>query len=249
MMDDKYIIINDKIIRNAIEKIEKNTKGFVFVVNHSNELVGIITDGDIRRGLLNGLNLDNCVVDVMSYSFAYISETSSFEEVITLFQSPKINVLPIVNGNKELTNFITKKHLHIMLMSDYNFDLSFNFDSLDEMILEYEVYNRPWGMYKTTFQNQYSKSKIIIVLANESLSLQEHKKRDEHWVIIKGKGLLTIGESQKNVYGGDYIYIPKGCKHRIENSGDETLLITEVQLGDYFGEDDIIRYSDNYGRK
>lgn len=248
-MNDKYIITNDKIIRNAIQKIEKNTKGFVFVTNHSNELVGIITDGDIRRGLLDGLNLDNCVIDVMSNSFAVISESSSFEDVITLFQSPKINFLPIVNDNNELSNFITKKHLHIMLMSDFNFDLSFNFDSLDEMILEYEIYNRPWGMYKTTFQNQYSKSKIIIVLVNESLSLQEHKKRDEHWIIIKGKGLLTIGETEKDVYGGDYIYIPKGCKHRIENSSNETLLIAEVQLGDYFGEDDIIRYNDKYGRK
>lgn len=81
------------------------------------------------------------------------------------------------------------------------------------------------------------------------LSLQEHKRREEHWVIINGEGRVTLGDSVKNVHAGDFIYIPKGCKHRLENpSGSEYLMVAEVQLGDYFGEDDIIRYEDIYGR-
>ncbi|HHE05988.1 MAG TPA: cupin domain-containing protein, partial [Epsilonproteobacteria bacterium] len=76
----------------------------------------------------------------------------------------------------------------------------------------------------------------------------EHKRREEHWVIIKGKGKVVLGESLLDVYPGKYIYIPKGCKHQIINDGEENIIFSEVQLGEYFGEDDIIRYSDKYGR-
>jgi len=81
----------------------------------------------------------------------------------------------------------------------------YDFFSLDENQLEYEIYNRPWGIYKTTFLNKYSRAKIIKVYPKSELSLQEHKKREEHWIIVKGKGILIIGESTKNVSKGDYI--------------------------------------------
>ena len=87
------------------------------------------------------------------------------------------------------------------------------------------------------------------VINTKALSLQEHKKREEHWVVIKGIGKVVLGESLIDVYPGKYIYIPKGCKHQIINiSTKDNLVFSEVQLGEYFGEDDIVRYSDKYGR-
>lgn len=69
-------------------------------------------------------------------------------------------------------------------------------------------------------------------------------------IVIKGEGEVTLGESVLHAYPGKYIYIPKGCKHRIKNvHQSENLVFSEVQLGSYFGEDDIIRYSDQYLRK
>ncbi|OEF97736.1 hypothetical protein BHF68_14050 [Desulfuribacillus alkaliarsenatis] len=121
--------------------------------------------------------------------------------------------------------------------------------SLDEEMIEHEIYDKPWGFFKTTFLNPYSRAKIIKINPLGELSLQEHSRREEHWVIIKGTGELIIGDSKKVMQAGDYIFIPKQCKHKITNiSSTEPLMISEIQLGEYFGEDDIIRYDDKYGR-
>jgi mannose-1-phosphate guanylyltransferase/mannose-6-phosphate isomerase len=146
-------------------------------------------------------------------------------------------------------NIITKQQFHILLLEDLDFDLRKSFFHLHRKSLEHEIYNRPWGFYKSTIYTDYAQAKIITVFPNEELSYQEHKKREEHWVIVKGTGKVRLGESLLDVYPGKYIYIPKGCKHQIINtSKTENLIFTEVQLGEYFGEDDIIRYSDKYNR-
>lgn len=146
-------------------------------------------------------------------------------------------------------NIITKKNMHVLLMEDIEFDNTYDFLSIDDTILEHEIYNRPWGLYKTTFLNLYSQSKIIKVNPLGELSLQEHKRREEYWIVINGVGEVVLGESIKNVSSGSFIYVPKGCKHKLINtSSEEFLMVAEVQLGDYFGEDDIIRYEDKYGR-
>ncbi|WP_242972885.1 phosphomannose isomerase type II C-terminal cupin domain [Anaeromicrobium sediminis] len=134
-------------------------------------------------------------------------------------------------------------------MKDIKFDLNYNFLSIDDSILENEIYNRPWGFYKTTFSNPYSQSKIIKINPLGELSLQEHKHREEHWIVIYDIGDVILGESKKKVSTGSYIFIPKGCKHKISNPSEtKSLMIAEVQLGEYFGENDIIRYQDIYGR-
>jgi len=142
-----------------------------------------------------------------------------------------------------------KKQFHIFLLENIKFDLTYDFSKFDNHTLEHEIYNRPWGFYKSTILTSHAQGKVITVFPKSELSLQEHKKREEHWVIIKGHGTVVLGESLIDVYPGKYIYIPKGCKHQIINDSDENIVFSEVQLGEYFGEDDIIRYSDKYGRK
>ncbi|MCH4889292.1 CBS domain-containing protein [Acidaminobacter sp. JC074] len=247
-MNSNYIVLEDQKIINAIRQIELNKKSFVFVTNKSNKLLGTVTDGDIRRALLNETSLEESITTIMSTDYEYLQTDSSIDDLISKFKNKKIGFLPILDSKGYLVNFLTKKHLHILLMSDISFDLSYNFDELDENTLEYEIYNRPWGIYKTTFFSDFSQSKIIKVFPGGALSLQEHKKREEHWVIIKGVGELTLGETVKEVHAGDHVYIPKGCKHRLQNHTKNILIVAEVQLGEYFGEDDIIRYSDIYGR-
>lgn len=105
------------------------------------------------------------------------------------------------------------------------------------------------GFFKTTVLNDYFQSKIIHVKPQAALSLQMHNHREEHWIVVHGAGKVQIGESFIQVQGGSSLFIPKGCKHRLINtSKTESLVLTEVQIGDYFGEDDIIRFEDNYGR-
>jgi mannose-1-phosphate guanylyltransferase / mannose-6-phosphate isomerase len=234
-------------ILELLEKLESTKNKFLFITNKNNQVVGTLVDGDIRRFLLQGNNLKS-TYKIQKTSFLYLNINSSFDEVCKKFTNKKIDYLPILNKDMNLLNVITKKQFHIMLLEDIAFDLNYDFFQLEKYTLEHEICKRPWGYYKSTIYTSHAQSKIITVFPNEELSLQEHKRREEHWIIIKGNGVVTLGESLINIYPGKYIYIPKGCKHQIINNSDVNIIFSEVQLGDYFGEDDIIRYSDKYNR-
>jgi mannose-1-phosphate guanylyltransferase / mannose-6-phosphate isomerase len=109
--------------------------------------------------------------------------------------------------------------------------------------------NRPWGSYTVLEEDQDGfKIKRIEVAPGARLSLQSHRKRSEHWVVVSGTATVTNGDEVFTVQKNQSTYIPIGTKHRLENQGSEPLHIVEIQVGDYLGEDDIQRYEDNYGR-
>ncbi len=108
--------------------------------------------------------------------------------------------------------------------------------------------NRPWGNFITLNETKEFKIKNIVVYPGSRLSLQRHKRRSEHWYIINGEGEVTIDDRQKKVAQGDSVNIPAGSLHRMESTGKEDLSFIEVQTGEYFGEDDIERVEDDYGR-
>jgi mannose-1-phosphate guanylyltransferase/mannose-6-phosphate isomerase len=115
---------------------------------------------------------------------------------------------------------------------------------------EVNKFSRPWGWYINLDGTDTSgyRVKRIGVFPGKRLSLQTHKKRCEHWVITKGTGKVQVGEQITICQPNTHIYIPVECLHRIENIGDELLEFIETQIGDYLGEDDIVRYSDDFGR-
>ena len=109
---------------------------------------------------------------------------------------------------------------------------------------------RPWGSFTNILGNNNSgyKVKKITVNVGGKLSLQSHKQRSEHWVITQGRARVQIGDDFHVLEANQHAYIPTGAKHRLENIGDIEVIFTETQIGDYLGEDDIIRYEDSYGR-
>ncbi|MDF1833046.1 MAG: mannose-1-phosphate guanylyltransferase/mannose-6-phosphate isomerase [Porticoccaceae bacterium] len=107
---------------------------------------------------------------------------------------------------------------------------------------------RPWGMYDSIAANGRYQTKRIVVNPGARLSLQKHYHRAEHWVVVQGTGLVTRGDEEVMLSVNESIYIPIGMKHRLENPGVIPLEIIEVQTGDYLGEDDIVRFDDQYGR-
>jgi mannose-1-phosphate guanylyltransferase / mannose-6-phosphate isomerase len=107
---------------------------------------------------------------------------------------------------------------------------------------------RPWGTFTILEQNERFKIKRIEVKPGASLSLQMHHHRSEHWIVVSGMAKVTNGEEEFFVRVNESTYIPAGCKHRLENPGVLDLVMIEVQSGDYLGEDDIVRFQDNYGR-
>jgi len=107
---------------------------------------------------------------------------------------------------------------------------------------------RPWGFYDSIDHGERFQVKRIVVTPGAQLSLQLHHHRAEHWVVVRGTALVTRGEEQFLLSENESTYIPLGIKHRLENPGKVPLEIIEIQSGAYLGEDDIVRFNDNYGR-
>ena len=108
--------------------------------------------------------------------------------------------------------------------------------------------NRPWGYFQVLADESNHKVKRIVIFPKQRLSLQCHSQRAEHWHIIDGKAIVTRNQDTISLSVGQSVDIPKGVKHRIQNPGHENLVFIEVQSGEYFGEDDIERFEDDYGR-
>ena len=111
-----------------------------------------------------------------------------------------------------------------------------------------EKFYRPWGFFFNLIESEDFKVKVISVDPHSSLSLQSHDHRDETWVVVQGISTVTLDKDVKRLRKGEVVSIPRGSKHRIQNGTDSLVVLIEVQIGDYFGEDDIVRYEDNYGR-
>jgi len=109
--------------------------------------------------------------------------------------------------------------------------------------------SRPWGTYEILHDGDDCKVKKITVKPRQNPSYQYHFKRNEHWVIISGIGCAKLDGKKVEVTAGSIVHVPIECKHTIANTHDaQDLVFIEIQTGTYFGEDDIVRLEDNYGR-
>lgn len=113
---------------------------------------------------------------------------------------------------------------------------------------ELEHDERPWGEYHVLLEEDGFKVKRIDVKPGSRISYQRHQRRSEHWVVVSGTALVVLDGVEHRLAPGHSIDVPAGSAHRIENPGPERLTFVEVQQGDYFGEDDIERLEDDYGR-
>ena len=108
---------------------------------------------------------------------------------------------------------------------------------------------RPWGSFDSLEHQDGFQVKRLVVNPGAVLSLQLHHHRAEHWVVVKGTARITLNDDEFDLNVNESVYVPIGAKHRIANRGTEPVHIIEVQCGDYLGEDDIVRFEDNYGRE
>ena len=107
---------------------------------------------------------------------------------------------------------------------------------------------RPWGHYTVLEDAPGHKVKRIVVRPGKRLSYQTHARRAEHWFVVQGDGDVVLDGRRSSVSGGSAVDVPRGAAHRIENVGTLDLVFIEVQHGEYFGEDDIVRLEDDFGR-
>jgi mannose-1-phosphate guanylyltransferase/mannose-6-phosphate isomerase len=114
--------------------------------------------------------------------------------------------------------------------------------------IDHRRVHRPWGYYESIDMGERFQVKRIVVIPSGVLSLQKHRHRAEHWVVVRGTAEVTIGEQIRAVHENESIYIPIGSVHRMANRGKIPLELIEVQTGSYLGEDDIERIEDIYKR-
>ena len=160
--------------------------------------------------------------------------------------------LIVTNGIKDLIVVETKDALLVSNLKDNS-----NLKPLVKKVKEYnenlvnQSYReiRPWGSFESIRKELGYQVKKICVLPGAKLSLQKHKFRSEHWVVISGLAEVTKGNKTFTLEINESVYIPNKCVHSLKNIGIDNLIIIEVQTGTYLGEDDIERIEDVYGRK
>ena len=111
-----------------------------------------------------------------------------------------------------------------------------------------KLYERPWGTYKTIAMDNGYQVKVITVNPGGKLSLQKHFKRSEHWTVVTGTAKVRVGDDEFMLNQNESVHIPVETLHRLENTTDTDIALIEVQCGSYFGEDDIVRLEDDFGR-
>ena len=121
-------------------------------------------------------------------------------------------------------------------------------DLKHEAVNFHKTVHRPWGSFVILEDADDCKVKRLVVKPGQVLSLQRHQRRSEHWTVVSGKAKIRLGDKEIILEANQSTYIPAGTLHRLENPGESDIHLIEVQTGDYFGEDDIERLEDIYGR-
>jgi len=114
--------------------------------------------------------------------------------------------------------------------------------------MDYYKEERPWGSFTNLYDGKDCKVKILDVNPGQRLSYQSHQKREENWVVVTGEATVILDDKQLTLKKGEHIFVAKRSKHRLWNKGKEPLRLIETQTGEYFGEDDIKRFEDDYNR-
>lgn len=176
-------------------------------------------------------------------TLTYDSKNSLISSESRLVAAVGVNDLAIVE-TKDAVLVAGKKHSQqVKQLVD-----EMNRQNRTETALHRQVF-RPWGSYDSLEHQDGFQVKRLIVNPGAILSLQKHKHRAEHWVVVRGTARITLNDDEFDVGVNESVYVPIGAKHRIANAGTEPVHIIEVQCGDYLGEDDIVRFEDNYGRE
>ena len=246
-----YVVDGNCSLLEALRCIDSNKSGFAIVLDEGETVAGTLTDGDMRRALLRGCSLESSIfaAGALQQAFTSLLASQSIDDAIDIFKRGSIEFIPVLDDEGRLANILQKKQLYSLLLQCKTVALTDDLSGIDGSLIDFEVFNRPWGIYKTTVLQDAFQSKIIQVKPGCRLSLQYHEHREEYWTVESGEGYAQVGESRFLLHPGSSVVIPRGCKHRLANTSDtEYLVVSEVQVGDYFGEDDIIRVEDDFGR-
>ena len=188
----------------------------------------------IEAGKLNGPISDNCVQIETKNTFIHSSARTI----------AAVGVEDLIIVDDDNATLVVRKDKSGKVKDALEILKGLNIPAAREHSFEY----RPWGMFENLLDSKICKVKRLTVNPGHHLSLQYHHKRSEHWVVVQGKATVQLAEEKLFLESGQSIDIPLGAQHALGNDTDEDVIVIEVQMGSYFGEDDIVRVSDPYNR-
>ncbi len=203
---------------------------------------------DERLNIVSSLSVVDKVIEFEDDE--YNSASNAIQKVVDMFPD---NVIIFANGGDRTSKNIPemkkyKDNQNIIFKFGVGGDFKKNSSSWILKNWKGSKEFRPWGWYRVIDDSADHKIKEIQVNSKSRLSYQSHAKRSEVWTVISGEAHVIINDVSHTLNLNDTIFIPAGSKHRLENKTDEELNIIEIQTGSYLGEDDIIRYEDDYNR-
>ena len=172
MKIDKYLVNYKDSIKSALKKIDGNHLGIIFV-EKNNKVVGVATDGDIRRYLLKHDIINAEISKCINKRFKFIYEKDASQSKILKSFSNKIKVIPILNNKKELVSVVS-----------------------DKIVSYSTTVHKPWGYYNTIVDTKDYLIKNIVIFSKQSISLQIHNYRSEHWIVLDGQADILIGNKK-----------------------------------------------------
>lgn len=206
-------------------------------------------------GGARGYDLVHTIGSIVPLSFARFLETPI---LATIHQAPSDHEIDIFRSAPQNCFFVPAGNLEAIpglhtapCADETQQDIGRFYYKIYEQIIRAHVRedHRPWGFYEIlSDETADHKVKRITVWPKKRLSLQQHRQRREHWIVVSGQARVTLDQEEVILGPSETVDIPLGAAHRVENIGEGPLVFIEVQQGDYFGEDDIIRLQDDFGR-
>jgi mannose-1-phosphate guanylyltransferase / mannose-6-phosphate isomerase len=245
-----YLLNESQTLFHALQAFENNENKFVVVIDENGKYTGVLNEDSVRKAIVQTCSLETELKNLSGKNIPCIDMRQGFDDVCEFFRNENSLFLCIVDFNHNPINIITRDQFHSFMLENGVYSYDYDFFKLQKAHKPDHIYNRPWGFYKTIHENDFNQTKIITLFPKEEISLQKHKQREEYWTIIKGQGVMILDNHFYRVLPGDQVFIPIDVVHQIKNSSDdENLMLAEIQLGEYFGEDDIVRIRDKYKRQ
>ena len=226
---DKTPLLNTKSISMDYAVLEKKFKKLVIPFNCKWSDLGTYESiYKVKKSYGNVLSVD--AKNNFTYSDNKLLVVAGVKDKVIVNTKNAILVT-----NKESSNLL-RKTMKLLIKKN-------KAEAIDDSVI-----SRPWGLFENIKHEKGYKIKKLLVLPGEKISLQKHKKRSEHWVVISGTAIITKGKKKFKLKPNESTFIKKGEIHRIENNTKKNLVLVEVQTGDYLEEDDIYRFEDKYNR-
>ena len=243
------LISSGATLFDALQKIHHNPGKALIVIDAYGRLEGVIDENLLREGLLRARSMEASLSVLPLSTVEAVHVDTPFDEVIKVVFGSRRTLIPVLDARDRVINGLSRDQFHQLLIEDLDWDPRMDFTQLHTDSLHQDAVFRPWGFYKSLLTTEFSQTKIISLDPGQEISCQKHFHREEYWTVIRGEGIFRLDDDRFLVEKGFTVRIPKESVHWIRNTQTEgALILMEVQMGEYFGEDDIVRLSDKYHR-